>query len=58
MIGNRRPEGRALYQRYVEGAVTLGGPELEALAEAVTQTGVYTVMGVIEKWVAPCTAPP
>jgi nitrilase len=49
VIGNRRPEGRALYQMYVEGAVTLGGPELEALADAVTQTGVYTVMGAIEK---------
>lgn len=49
VIGNRRPEGRALYQMYVEGAVTLGGPELDALADAVTQTGVYTVMGVIEK---------
>lgn len=49
VIGNRSAEGRALYQRYVEGAVALDGPELAALAERVEQTGVTCVMGIIER---------
>lgn len=49
VVGNRRPEGRELYQMYVDGAVSLDGPELQALADAVMQSGVHTVMGVIEK---------
>lgn len=50
VVGNRAAPGRALYQRYVEGAVTLDGPELAALAESVEQTGVTTVVGIIERF--------
>lgn len=49
VVGNRTMEGRSLYQKYVEGSVSLDGPELKRLAEAVTETQVYTVMGIIEK---------
>lgn len=50
VVGNRGAAGRALYQRYVDGAVTLDGPELAALAESVEQTGVTTVVGIIERF--------
>ena len=50
VIGNRSGVGRELYQRYVEGAVALDGPELAALAEFVEQTGVITVVGIIERF--------
>ncbi|MBP6562966.1 MAG: carbon-nitrogen hydrolase family protein [Neisseriaceae bacterium] len=49
VVGNRTGAGRSLYQKYVEGAVSLDGPELNKLAEIVTETKVYTVMGIIEK---------
>jgi nitrilase len=49
VVGNRSAAGRELYQRYVEGAVALDGPELAALAESVEQTGVTTVVGIIER---------
>ena len=50
MVGNRSAAGRDLYQRYVQGAVALDGPELAALAESVEQTGVTTVVGIIERY--------
>ena len=49
VVGNRSAAGRALYQRYVEGAVALDGPELAAFAESVEQTGVTAVVGIIER---------
>lgn len=50
VVGNRSISGRELYQRYVDGAVTLDGPELALLAESVEHTGVTTVIGVIERF--------
>lgn len=48
-VGMRKPEGRADYQRYYEGAVDLDGPEVGAVVEAVAETETFVVMGVIER---------
>lgn len=48
-VGMRKPEGRADYQRYYEGAVDLDGPEVGAVVEAVAETEAFVVMGVIER---------
>lgn len=48
-VGMRKPEGRADYQRYHEGAVDLGGPEVQTIVEAVAETDAFVVMGVIER---------
>lgn len=48
-VGMRKPEGRADYQRYYEGAVDLDGPEVAAVVEAVAETEAFVVMGVIER---------
>jgi len=48
-VGMRKPEGRADYQRYHEGAIDLDGPEVEAVCEAVAETDAFVVMGVIER---------
>ena len=49
VVGNRHNDGRKLYQKYVQGAVSLDGPELACLAQKVTETNVSVVMGIIEK---------
>lgn len=48
-VGMRKPEGRADYQRYYEGAVDLDGPEVGAVVEAVAEAEAFVVMGVIER---------
>ena len=48
-VGMRLPEGRAAFQQYFEGAIELGGPEVELLVAASAQTGVFVVIGVIER---------
>lgn len=48
-IGMRRPEGREAFARYHAAAIALDGPEVAALAEACAQTGVFAVVGVIER---------
>jgi nitrilase len=48
-VGQRRPEGRRDFQRYHAGAVDLGGPEVATIAEAVAETGLFVVMGCIER---------
>jgi nitrilase len=49
VVGVRRPEGRKLFQRYAEGAVTVPGPVTEQLGETARTAGVYLVIGVIER---------
>ena len=49
VVGNRHNDGRKLYQKYVQGAVSLDGPELACLSQKVTETNVTVVMGIIEK---------
>ncbi len=48
-IGMRKPEGREAFRRYHEAAVDLDGPEVAVLAEASAETGVFMVIGVIER---------
>ncbi|WP_261520969.1 carbon-nitrogen hydrolase family protein [Burkholderia multivorans] len=49
VVGKRTDAGRSHFLHYMEGAVTLDGPELALLAEVATETGVHVVMGVIER---------
>ncbi|NIF87813.1 carbon-nitrogen hydrolase family protein [Burkholderia sp. Cy-637] len=49
LVGKRTDGGRAHFLHYMNGAVTLDGPELALLAEAATETGVHVVVGVIER---------
>jgi nitrilase len=48
-VGMRKPEGRAAFARYHAAAIDLDGPEVACLAEACAETGVFAVVGVIER---------
>ncbi len=48
-IGMRKPEGRAAFARYHARAIDLDGPEIETIAEATAETGIFAVIGVIER---------
>ncbi len=48
-VGLRRPEGRRAFQRYFDAAVALDGPEVAKIADAAAETGLFIVMGVIER---------
>lgn len=48
-IGMRKPEGREAFRRYHEAAIALDGPEVAVLADAAAETGIFMVIGVIER---------
>lgn len=48
-VGMRRPEGRLDFARYHESAVDIDGPEVATLAAAAAETGVFAVVGVLER---------
>lgn len=48
-IGRRTDAGRDEYERYFAGAVALDGPELAEIADASRRTGVFVVLGIIER---------
>lgn len=48
-VGMRRAEGREDYRRYHEAAIALDGPEIATLGEATAETGIFAVIGVIER---------
>jgi nitrilase len=48
-IGMRKPEGRDAFARYHAAAIDLDGPEVACLTEACAETGVFAVIGVIER---------
>jgi nitrilase len=48
-VGLRKPEGREAFRRYHEAAIALDGPEVALLAEATAETGLFAVMGCIER---------
>ncbi len=49
VVGDRTPEGREEYRRYWESAVDVPGPAVETLAAIAARSGVYLVIGVIER---------
>jgi nitrilase len=49
VVGHRTAEGREQYRRYWESAVDVPGPAAEALASIAERSGVYLVIGVIER---------
>ncbi len=48
-LGYRLPEGRETFRQYYEGAVSIPGPEIEALEGLARRTGAFLVAGVIER---------
>ena len=48
-VGLRKPEGREAFRVYWEQAIDLDGPEVEAIAAATAATGIFAVMGCIER---------
>ncbi|WP_414901723.1 carbon-nitrogen hydrolase family protein [Sphingomonas flavalba] len=48
-VGLRKPEGRDAFRRYHDGAVDLDGPELAVIAEAAAETGLFVVIGALER---------
>lgn len=48
-VGMRRPEGREAFRRYGDAAIALDGPEVALVAKATAQTGLFAVMGCIER---------
>jgi len=48
-VGMRKPEGRQAYLDYFNHAIDLHGPEVEAIAEATRSTGMFAVIGCIER---------
>lgn len=48
-VGMRKPEGRDDFRRYYEGAIDLAGPELAIVTEAVAETGLFVVIGCLER---------
>ncbi|MDI1295448.1 MAG: carbon-nitrogen hydrolase family protein [bacterium] len=48
-VGMRKPQGREDYRAYHAAAIDLAGPEVELLAQATAETGIFLVIGVIER---------
>lgn len=48
-VGMRKPEGRAAFEAYHAGALDLTGPDLDPLLDAVAETGLFVVIGCIER---------
>jgi nitrilase len=49
IVGSRTAEGRGLFRRYAEQAMTVPGPETELLAEAAAELMIHLAVGVIER---------
>lgn len=48
-IGMRLPEGRAAFATYHAAAIDLNGPEVARIAAATRETGIFAVVGCIER---------
>lgn len=48
-IGMRKPEGREAFKAYFERAIDLDGDEVALVAEATVETGIFAVIGCIER---------
>lgn len=49
VVGSRTDAGREEYRRYWESAVDVPGPAAEALGQIARESGVYLVIGVVER---------
>jgi nitrilase len=49
VVGSRSREGRHAFARYYDGAIDLPGPETKVIAEAARETGLFVVIGCIER---------
>jgi len=49
IVGSRSAEGRALFRRYAENAVSVPGAETERLAETARELGIHLAVGLIER---------
>jgi nitrilase len=48
-VGGRTPQGRRLFQRYFDNAVTVPGPETARLGAAAREASAWLAIGVIER---------
>ncbi len=48
-VGMRKPQGRADFEAYHKNAIALDGAELAVVLEAAAETGLFVVMGCIER---------
>lgn len=48
-VGMRAAEGRALFRRYAEAAITVPGPETDAIAKTLRNADAVVVMGAVER---------
>ena len=48
-VGMRKPEGREAFRRYYDNAIALNGEEVGTIAAACCETGVFVVLGCIER---------
>ncbi|MEO1252994.1 MAG: carbon-nitrogen hydrolase family protein [Pseudomonadota bacterium] len=48
-VGSRSPEGRDLFRRYFENAISVPGDETDRIAQLAKANGVNIVVGVIER---------
>ncbi len=48
-VGMRKPEGRDAFLAYHAGAVALDGPELAIVLDAARETGLFVVLGCLER---------
>jgi nitrilase len=49
LVGSRTSEGRSLFRRYAENAVTVPGPETDLLAATAEELEIYLAVGVVER---------
>jgi nitrilase len=49
IVGNRSAEGRKLFRRYSENAVTVPGPQTDLLAQTAADLGIHLAVGVVER---------
>ncbi|WP_420429809.1 carbon-nitrogen hydrolase family protein [Kordiimonas sp.] len=48
-LGSRSDEGRDMFQRYAEQAITVPGPDVDVIGKMAAAAGVYLVVGVVER---------
>jgi nitrilase len=48
-VGKRSHEGREQFRRYYDGAIDVPGPDTETICQIARDTGIYLVVGVIER---------